>query len=221
MSEALSYLFAGEEVAVVVRPHPIVLVRPVLPGLAAIALFAGFPNRFTAIILLVVMARVSWEVGLWWVDRYVLTTDRILSMSGLITKKVVSLPLAKITDLTYARSVGGRIFGYGSMDLESAGQRDFGRIDHLPDPDQFYRAVMSLALGPRPHHHSAPQPAEPPLIPTVVSTEPTHTRPEAPRQDPDDIVVVDAREKSSTAGMNPDHDPMNTDEIPMIRRSED
>jgi hypothetical protein len=149
MSESRTYLFTGEEIALTVRPHPIVLAKPAIAPLAAIALFAGFPNEATSIILLLILIRFTWDVALWWVDRYVLTTDRILSMAGIFNKKVVSMPLAKITDLTYERPILGRVFGYGTLDLESAGQQGLERIDFLPDPDHFYRSVMSLALGER------------------------------------------------------------------------
>jgi hypothetical protein len=147
MAQSRTYLFAGEEIALTVRPHPIVLAKPAVAPFAAIALFAGFPNQATAIILMLILIRFAWDAALWWVDRYVLTTDRILSMSGIFNKRVVSMPLAKITDLTYERPIIGRIFGYGSLDLESAGQQGLERIDFLPDPDHFYRSVMSLALG--------------------------------------------------------------------------
>jgi uncharacterized membrane protein YdbT with pleckstrin-like domain len=148
MSAPKTFLFAGEELALVVRPHAIVLLKPALAPLAAIALTAAIPNRWTALVMLIVFLRFGWDVAQWYMDRYVLTSQRIISMSGVFTKKVASLPLGKITDLTYARSLIGRILGYGSLDLESAGQKDFDRIDFLPDPDHFYRATMSLALAP-------------------------------------------------------------------------
>lgn len=194
MSPASGYLFAGEEVALVVRPHAIVLLKPGLAPMAAFALLTALPNRFTLAALVVVFARFVWDVGTWWEDRYILTTDRILSIDGILTKKVASLPLAKITDLTYSRSLIGRLLGYGTLDLESAGQRDFGKINFLPDPDYFYRAVMSLALGPRPE-------GEPP---------------EDPGQAPTETLTID-----EARAVNPDRDPTNTDEIPIIRKSDD
>jgi hypothetical protein len=148
MNEVRSYLFRGEEVALVIRPHPVVLWKSVLAPFAAVALISAFPGTFTAVVLAIVMTRFAWDVAMWWMDRYVLTTERILSLSGIITKKVVTLPLGKITDLTYERSLLGRLLGYGSLGFESAGQQDFGRIDFVPDSDHFYRAVMALALGP-------------------------------------------------------------------------
>lgn len=148
MSETRGYLFTGEEVALIVRPHPVVLWKSILWPLAGIALFAAFTDTFVFWLMLATFVKFGWSVGQWWVDRFVLTTDRILSLSGILNKKVVSMPLAKITDLTYERSLGGRVLGYGSLDLESAGQQGLERIDFLPDPDYFYRAVMSLALSP-------------------------------------------------------------------------
>ena len=149
MGETRGYLFIGEEVALVVRPHPVVLWKPILWPLGAVALFSAFTNQFFFCLLIVALIKFSWSAGLWWVDRFALTTDRILSTSGIFSKKVVSMPLSKITDLTYERSLIGRILGYGSLDLESAGQEGLDRIDYLPDPDYFYRAVMSLALSPK------------------------------------------------------------------------
>jgi hypothetical protein len=149
MGETRGYLFVGEDVALVVRPHPVVLFRPLLWPLGAIALFAAFTNTFFFVLLLAALVKFGWSATQWWLDRFALTTDRILSTSGIFSKKVVSLPLAKITDLTYERSFGGRILGYGKLDLESSGLHGLERIDYLPDPDYFYRAVMSLALGPK------------------------------------------------------------------------
>lgn len=71
----------------------------------------------------------------------------MVSLSGVFTKRAVSMPLSKITDAIYERSLLGRLLGYGLLDLESAGQAGLDKISFLPDPDNFYRAVMSLALG--------------------------------------------------------------------------
>lgn len=157
MSQAESYLFGGEQVALIARPHPVVLLKPALPVVAAIALMAAVPSEVTIFILLIVLLRFSWDLAQWWVDRYILTTSRILSLSGIITRNVISMPLVKITDLAYSRTLIGRLLGYGTISLESAGQQGLDRIDFLPDPDHFYRAVMSLALGPR---DSGPQTVE-------------------------------------------------------------
>lgn len=148
MSDEKNYLFGGEEVVLVVRRHPIVLIKPVIFPFLGLTLLIGIPAMFTFLVFSIASLYFAWKLGLWWLDRFVLTTNRILSTSGIITKSVVSMPLAKITDLTYTRSLLGRMLGYGRLHLESAGQVGLESIDHLPDPDHFYRMTMSLALGP-------------------------------------------------------------------------
>ncbi len=150
MSEGEDFLFRGEEVALTVRPHPVVMIKACLPPLAAIALVASTFNSVTLFMFFVIMLRFAWDIAHWWMHRYVLTTKRILNTSGILSKKVASMPLAKITDLTFTRSLGGRILGYGKMHLESAGEEGLETIDFLPDPLIFYRGVMSLSLGPQP-----------------------------------------------------------------------
>lgn len=81
----------------------------------------------------------------WRLDRVVVTDHRIVEVSGLLTRRVASMPLIKVTDMTYRRSPLARLLGYGELVLESAGQRQaLDRIDHLPYPDDFYRSVTWL-----------------------------------------------------------------------------
>lgn len=148
MHEAENYLFDGEEIALETRHHAVILLKPALFPLGGLVLFSAQPNRVTFLILLACAARFAWAYALWYKDRFVLTGNRILSTSGFITTSVVSMPLSKITDLTYSRSLGGVVLGYGKLHLESAGQMQLESIDYLPDPDHFYRCVMALALGP-------------------------------------------------------------------------
>ena len=58
------------------------------------------------------------------------------------------MPLGKITDLSYGRSVIGRAVGYGAFTLESAGQDQALRfINWIPDPDQTYRLICAIVFG--------------------------------------------------------------------------
>ena len=87
-----------------------------------------------------------------WRDETLLITDkRVLLLSGLLTQRVAIMPLSKVTDLTYERTVAGRILGYGAFVIESAGQHQaFSRIDYLPRPDELYQKVSTLLFGSRP-----------------------------------------------------------------------
>jgi len=59
------------------------------------------------------------------------------------------MPLVKVTDMTFQRSFLGRLFGYGTFILESAGQdQALSTVDYIPYPEQLYLEVCSLIFKP-------------------------------------------------------------------------
>ena len=55
------------------------------------------------------------------------------------------MPLSKVTDMRFERSPVGRLFGYGTFIVESAGQEQaLHTVDHLPYPEQLYIEVCGL-----------------------------------------------------------------------------
>ena len=102
-------------------------------------------DRTLGVIALFFVARAGWRAWQWSVDRIVVTDQRIFEVSGVLTRKVASMPLTRVTDMTYRRSLLGRILGYGDLIVESAGQdQALSRIERLPHPDDFYRTITSL-----------------------------------------------------------------------------
>lgn len=100
------------------------------------------------VIALAFAARLGWKVWQWRSDTIVVTDQRIFEVSGVLTRKVASMPLTRVTDMTYQRSLLGRLLGYGDLIVESAGQdQALGRIEHLPHPDGFYRTITSLVTA--------------------------------------------------------------------------
>ena len=154
------YLSADENVVLQARRHVAVLARPALAALGAIvlALFVGvvvspgkgadFLDTVGGLFALWFLVRLLWRAWEWWVDRIFVTEKRIFEVSGLLTRKVASMPLGNLTDMTYQRSIWGRIFGYGEMIVETAGQAQaLSRIAYLSNPDDFYRCVTALVTA--------------------------------------------------------------------------
>jgi uncharacterized membrane protein YdbT with pleckstrin-like domain len=97
---------------------------------------------------LLVLLRFAYLVLEWWVERIVVTDKRFMMTTGVITTKVLMMPIGKVTDLTYERTWVGRLFGYGTMVVESAGQiQALNRINYLPKPEQVYDAISELVFG--------------------------------------------------------------------------
>jgi hypothetical protein len=54
------------------------------------------------------------------------------------------MPLLKVTDMSYVRSIPGQFLGFGKFVLESAGQDQALReVKWVPDPDQTYRDICA------------------------------------------------------------------------------
>lgn len=154
------YLAADENVVLQARRHVAVLARPAVAavGAIALALFVGVVvspgdggdllDTIGGLFALWFLLRLMWRAWEWWVDRIFVTEKRIFEVSGILTRRVASMPLGNLTDMTYQRSLGGRIFGYGELIVETAGQAQaLSRIAYLSNPDDFYRAVTGLVTA--------------------------------------------------------------------------
>ena len=96
-------------------------------------------------VFLGILAWLSVQVYAWLEDYFVVTSQRLLLTTGIITRTVNMMPLTKVTDMSFKRSAWGRVLGYGEFVVESAGQDQALRhIRHLPYPEQLYLEVCGL-----------------------------------------------------------------------------
>jgi membrane protein YdbS with pleckstrin-like domain len=143
-----------------VRRHPIVIAAPAALALVAIvgAAVLGFVtgpaktadpiDTIAGLVAVLATIRFVWRGWEWRVDRILVTDHRFLEVSGILTRRVATMPLTKVTDMTYRRSILGRLLGYGDLIVESAGQdQSLSRIERIPRPDAFYRTVTSLVTA--------------------------------------------------------------------------
>jgi uncharacterized membrane protein YdbT with pleckstrin-like domain len=97
---------------------------------------------------LIILIRFAYQVLDWYVERIVVTDKRFLITSGIFTTNVGMMPIGKVTDLTFARPVMGRILGYGTLVVESAGQiQALNRIEYVPNPTEVEDAISGLVFG--------------------------------------------------------------------------
>jgi len=155
------YLLPHEQEVITVRKHPAVLLAPVawaVIGLIVAAVLSDTLLRHQSGLTWIIWAiwglvflRFLWAALNWAVDYFVVTSHRFILTSGLFSRKVAMMPLAKVTDMTFQRSFLGRMLGYGTFILESAGQdQALSTVDHIPYPEQLYLEVCSLLFKPSP-----------------------------------------------------------------------
>ncbi|MDH2425516.1 PH domain-containing protein [Sphaerisporangium sp. TRM90804] len=150
------YLLPHEHQVIMVRRHPAVLLRPVaevfggliLAGLLSRWLGANQGSQALVIVWwawLLLLIRFVWKVAEWSVDYFVVTSKRMILTTGLITRRVDMMPLGKVTDMSFQRSLLGRVLGYGEFVLESAGQdQALSTVPYIPYPETLYLEVCQM-----------------------------------------------------------------------------
>lgn len=153
------YVLPGERVVLATRRHWARLAGPGLLSLAVLVACAWLSyvleptlgeNAYLVLWLwFASLARFVWRLLLWRVEWFVATDKRMLLATGLITHQVAMMPLMKVTDMRYSRSVLGQLLGYGKFLLESAGQDQALReLDWMKQPDATYRELCALIFTP-------------------------------------------------------------------------
>lgn len=147
-------LLPGETLIIAQHEHWARVAEPVITTAAVFALAILVDWRITASTEFIATAlwwcffvtvfRLLWRLSQWRHNWFVATEKRLLLRYGLITHKVAMMPLAKVTDMNYERTIPGQLLGYGRFILESAGQdQALHVINWVQHPDVTYRAICA------------------------------------------------------------------------------
>ena len=156
-----SLLATGERVLLVRQRHWLTFleagrwfVLALVIGLVSGALDAGVPNDGVAgpistllhyafwIALIIGLIGLVWYFLVWRIERYLVTTRRVIEAGGLINKYTHDTSLQAITDMNVGHPWLGRIVGYGEIDLLTAAEAGTSKIRFLPDADGFKKALL-------------------------------------------------------------------------------
>jgi membrane protein YdbS with pleckstrin-like domain len=158
-----------------VRRHWAVLIRPLLEtiGVVLVAfllsrLISGAGDALWLVqsllwyLAVFAVLRFAWKVLEWWVEVVIVTDKRFMITSGIIETKNSMMPITKVTDMSFMRPIMGQILGYGTLRVESAGQKqDLERVEFLPRPEEVFQAISELIFGdkkqPRSHMLEPPR----------------------------------------------------------------
>jgi uncharacterized membrane protein YdbT with pleckstrin-like domain len=143
-------LTADEQPVLVLHPHWKTLIRPTLVAVivvaAALAGEAVIPNGSAAaaerlavgvVAVLVLMLWLFVPVLRWRTTTYELTTKRLRTRFGIITRRGRDIPLTRINDVSFEKGVLDRLLGAGRLVVESAGEhgqivlRDIPHVEYV------------------------------------------------------------------------------------------
>ena len=95
--------------------------------------------------------RFAWNALEWWCELFIVTDKFFMITRGVFRRKIYTMPITKVTDLAYLETAGGRALGYGTLRVESAGQKqDLEKIEYMPEPEAVFDAISELIFGMKP-----------------------------------------------------------------------
>ncbi len=143
----------GEELVLDLRPHwwflaPSVaaLVVAIALGVVALAVdLSGTPQTVVRILagLLVLVAVVFFIARylVWTTTNFVLTSDRVVSRRGVLSKQGIEIPLERINTVFFHQGVLERMIGAGDLTIESAGERGSEPFTDIRRPAEVQREI--------------------------------------------------------------------------------
>ncbi len=153
----VEHLIPGEELRISVRRHAACLTWPVARAavgvLALLVLALELPDDQVVVqnvlwwASVAVLLHLSVLLRSWWVERLEVTTQRMLLTQGIVTRTVTMMPLRKVTDLTFTHTPFGRVLGYATMSVESAGaDQALSRLTYMPWGEQLRHDLTALVF---------------------------------------------------------------------------
>ena len=164
----------GETLVLDLKPHWWFFWKHILAGaivLIVLILYvgpAGSPSWGKwpiAIGILVYAGFVVEKYFTWSYTHFVLTDRRVISRSGIVSKRGTEIPLERINNINFHQRLIDRIIGAGDLDIESAGKDGQSHFDFIRHPDgvqhEIYRQMETRNM-PVAMVQQAPAPAPAP-----------------------------------------------------------
>ena len=139
-----------EELVLDLRPHwwfllPQVatLVVAVAFGIASLTGLEQF-DWMQYVAAVAVLAALAWfgvRYAVWTTTNFVLTSDRLISRSGVVAKSGIEIPLERINTVFFRQSLFERMIGSGDLTIESAGERGNQSFSNIRKPDLVQREI--------------------------------------------------------------------------------
>ena len=147
-----SSLTDDEQLVLLLHPHWKTLIRPVLIAVLVVAVAlvaevligsststASMAGRgaIGVVALLVLMVWLIVPVLRWRTTTYELTTKRMRTRFGIVTRRGRDIPLTRINDVSFEKGLLDRLLGAGRLVVESAGEhgqivlRDIPHVEHV------------------------------------------------------------------------------------------
>src|SRR3954467_2909992 len=140
----------GETLVLDLKPHWWFFWKHILAG-GAVLLFLilyvgpmgspGWGKWPVAIGILVYAGFVVVKYFAWSYTHFVLTDRRVISRSGIVSKRGTEIPLDRINNIDFSQRIWERVIGAGDLDIESAGKDGQSHFENVRHPDMVQQEI--------------------------------------------------------------------------------
>jgi uncharacterized membrane protein YdbT with pleckstrin-like domain len=152
-----SSLAGGEQPVLLLHPHWKTLIRPILIAVLVVAIAlvveALIPSGSAAlaarggvgvVAVLVLMVWLIVPVLRWRTTTYELTTKRLRTRFGIVTRRGRDIPLTRISDVSFEKGLLDRLLGAGRLVVESAGEHGQIVLTDIPHVEDVQATLFRL-----------------------------------------------------------------------------
>jgi uncharacterized membrane protein YdbT with pleckstrin-like domain len=143
----------GESVVVDTRTHPKALIFPGLVLVVTLAVAVFLDRKVSNGIVSLVIWILALVVVVWWVLRpfldwltatYTITSKRLITREGLLSRKGHDIPLMRISDVAFDQGIVDRMLGCGTLVISDASTHGSVRLHDIPHVETVQRTLSDL-----------------------------------------------------------------------------
>ncbi len=143
----------GEQIVFDTRTHPKALILPFLALVVALAvavfLDKAIDNSTVSLIIwLLALALILWlsvwPFLNWLVAGYAVTNRRLITRSGVITRRGHDIPLTRVSDVAYEKDLIDRLLGCGTLVISDASTHGQVPLHDIPRVEERQRVLNDL-----------------------------------------------------------------------------
>ena len=143
------YLNENEDIVLDLHPHWSYFIRPVAALVASIVAAVLASTRVeeewaTLPALVLVLVSLIWLIvryANWATTNFVVTTDRLIHRSGVISKQGKEIPLERLNDVSFRKTLLERMLGAGDLLIESAGEQGQQEFHNFSHPERVQNEI--------------------------------------------------------------------------------
>jgi Bacterial PH domain/Short C-terminal domain len=148
-------------VIAIIAAVALLILRLVVGGESTILDILGY---VTLVLFLVGLIVIAWGWIRYQNEEFVITSRRIIHVSGVINKKATDSSLEMINDAVLTESVFGRMFGFGDLEVLTASEAGIESLHMLTDAKSFKKAMIEAK-------HELALEMERPTMPAIRTTD--------------------------------------------------